>query len=591
MSSRALRLPVLGLAFFFTVTDAAGQRSCDLIDSELFNLRQTNDARISYVSAPRFECDDGTRIEADSSVTFEATSFTQLFGNVVFRDPERELHSDRAQYFDRVGRLQAQGSVRLTNLADGSWVTGEDLVLLQESDDRVEEEVTVRQGRPHAHLVPRVIPDSLAVGDSIRAPEPENTETLEPYEVDADLIHLVGDRLFQARGRVEITNESLQSYGDSVEFQQDVGLLTLFENARVISEDTASRDTLDLRGDTITMSVPDDQIDEMESRGRAQLLANDVDMRGPVIRLAFEDEELERVFAVQREGEQQQPPQPPPEQQQQPPPPQQGQQQQDHGPAASGEDLSASSTVSTQPLALAEDFRLTGDSIEAVLVEGELDEVIATGAARGVSTARDSLNTEETDELFRDDWIEGDTIIATFRPVPVARENPGGPGSDGLEAAAAEATERQLDLLVARGDAKSFYRAAPDSAAAEAAEPCPPELNYVLGDEVRLFMKDGEVERMEVDNPTGVNLVSRCPGSPPAASPESQATPGLPGADDAPPVVDSVPPGPNSLPPVGDSLPPVGGDPPSGADSRAPVGDGRLLGRNRTPQGGNGGNR
>ena len=491
MSSRALRLPLVGLALLFAGTEAAGQApSCDLRASRRIVSNQTNNARVSYVSAPRFECTDGTSIEADSSVTFEATSFTQLFGDVIFRDDHRELYADRAQYFSRVGRLQAQGSVRLMNLEDGSWVTGEDLVLLQESDDRAEEDVTVRVGRPHARLVPRVRSDSTAMEGPAGASQPKNPEETVPYEVDADLIHLVGDRLFQARGRVEITHESMQAYGDSLEFQHDIGSLTLFENARVLSQDTLSGDTLDVRGDTVTMDLPNNRIDQIEARGRARLLAEAVDMRGPIIRLVFEEEDLERVFAVRRAVEE------------------------DLTPVSGGGEQPASSVDPTQPRAVAEDFVLTGDSIEADLPGGELERVTATGAARGVSTARDSLNTDTTDELIRSDWIEGDTIIATFRLVS---PDPGDRPTDGP--AAAEPTERQIDLLVARGQARSFYRSAPESTVAGGvAEPEALELNYVLGDEVRLFMKDGEVERMEVDDPTGVYLQPRSAPAPPADS-------------------------------------------------------------------------
>jgi lipopolysaccharide export system protein LptA len=489
MSSRALRLPLVGLALLFAGTEAAGQQSfCDLQSSRRVVSTERNQARVTYVSTPRFECPDGTRIEADSSVIFEATSFTQLFGNVIFRDGQRELFADRAQYFSDVGRLQAQGSVRLINLEDGSSLAGEDLVLLQEGDDRAEEDVVMRQGRPHARLVPKVAPGMTATEGSPGSPQPDRVEGAVPYEVDADLIHLVGDRLFQARGRVQVTQESLQFYGDSLEFQQDIGWLTLFENARILSQDTVTGDTMDVRGDTITMDVPDGQIEEIEARGRAHLLAADVDMRGPTIRLALVEEELERVFAVRR---------------------------------------------AVEPQALAEDFVLTGDSIEADLPAGELERVIATGAARGVSTSRDSLNTDATDELIRTDWIEGDTIIATFRLVS---PDPGDPPGNGPEGA--EPRERQMDLLVARGQARSFYRSAPDSAAgggATGAEGL--ELNYVIGDEVRLFMKDGEVERMEVDSPTGIYLQPTRSAPPTAAPPE-------PGGNE--------PPGDNEPPPGGD---------------------------------------
>ena len=533
MSNRALRLPLVGLALLLAGTEAVGQQSsCDLQSSRRVVSTQTNRARVSYVSNPRFECTDGTRIEADSSVTFEATAFTQLFGNVMFRDGHRELFADRAQYFSNVGRLQAQGSVRLLNREDGSSLAGEDLVLLQEGDDRAEEDVVVREGRPHARLVPKVTPDTAAMEGSPGTSQPDRAEGAVPYEIDADLIHVVGDRLFQARGRVQVIHESLQSYGDSLEFQQDIGWLTLFENARILSQDTVSGDTMDVRGDTITMDVPDGRIEEIEARGRAQLLAEDVDMRGPMIRLAFVEEELERVFAVRRAVEE------------------------DSTAVIAGTDSPALFASPVQPQALAEDFVLTGDSIEADLPTGELERVVATGAARGVSTARDSLNTDATDELIRTDWIEGDTIIATFQlvspdlgdPLP---SDPGGPPVSGPQGA--EPRERQMDLLLARGQARSFYRSAPDSAAGgRATGPEALELNYVIGDEVRLFMKDGEVERMEVDSPTGIYLQPTRRAAPTAAPPEPVGpTPGSPGADGAAVPGGNGPPGDNGPPPGG----------------------------------------
>ena len=516
MSSQALRVSLVGLAFLLAVTELAGQRSCDLTSFDRFQSIQTNDVYVTYTSAPRIECDDGTSIRADSSVYHESTSFYELFGNVVFREVGRELNADRAQYFERVGRLQAQGSVRLVNLENGSWVTGDDLLLLQEGDDRAEDDVTVRGGRPHASIVSRAARDSTDVIPGAAQAEnlSETSQVPAPYEVDADLIHLVGDRLFQARGRVEIRQETLHAYGDSLEFQQDIGWLTLFGNARILSQDTVSGDTLDVRGDTITLNLPDDQIDEIEARGRAHLLADDIEMRAPVIRLVFLEEELERVFGVRRAVEE------------------------GLAPVIAGDLEYASSGNRAQPEVLAEDFRLTGDSIEAYLPGGELERVFAAGTARGVSSARDSLNTSATDELFRDDWISGDTIIATFSSVSV---DPGDPGPDGVELA--EPSEPQLDLLIALGQggqAKTYYRAAPDSTTTTAAGPPPLDLHYVTGDEVRLYMKDGEVERMEVVNPDGAVLRPTNQSSPPVAAPEpSGGAPPPPGADGQPPPVDN----------------------------------------------------
>ena len=525
MSSQALRLSLVGLALLLAVTELAGQRTCDLTSSRRLESIQTNDGYTTYISAPRIECDDGTRIRADSSVYFEATSFYQLFGSVVFQEEGRELVADRAQYFDRVGQLQAQGSVRLENLDDGSWVTGDDLLLLQEDDARVEDDVTVRGGRPRANIVSKMTSDSTDIAPrssqaaSPTQDPPEISETTTSYEVDADLIHMVGDRLFQARGGVEVRQETLQSYGDSLEFQQDIGFLTLFDNARILSQDTVSGDTLDVRGDTITMNLPDNQIDEIEALGRAHLLGNDIEMRAPVIRLAFVEEELERVFAVRRAVE-------------------------EGLTSASGSDEQVvSSADQPQPEAFAEEFHLTGDSIEAYLPEGGLERVFSAGTALGVSSARDSLNTPATEEFLRDDWISGDTIIATFQSVSAdsgyaaGSADAGQPGLGGAEVT--ESSELQLELLIALGQggqAKAYYRAAPDSVAPGAPKPPPLDLHYVMGDEVRLLMRDGEVDRMEVVNPIGAVLRPTSPQGLPAAAPDSSVrTPAAPGVDDAPP--------------------------------------------------------
>lgn len=303
-----------------------------------------------------------------------------------------------------------------------------------------------------------------------------------PFDVDADLIRLVGDRLFQARGRVEVRRDSLLSYGDSMEYRQDTGILTLFGNARILSPDAESGDTLDLRGDTIDMRLPNNRIDELEARGHAHLVTDAVDMKGPILRIFFAQEELNRIVSVMgsqsKEVDEEATPQP------------------------AAEELDASLEAEPEdpfarPQATAEDFLLTGDSIEVKTPGGELESVFASGHAHGVSSARDSLNAEDAPELIRHDWIEGQTITATF----VTKRS----DSAALPAVTAEGRESRyrLDKLVAKGAARSFYRSAPDSTATPGSGQSPVELNYVLGDEIRLFMKDGEVDRMEVDNATG----------------------------------------------------------------------------------------
>ncbi len=546
-------LGVLAVLFFSVGTDVTAQdRTCDLIDSRQVNSVTQTGGRVSHVALPRFLCTDGTRIEADSSVTFEANSFTQLFGNVLFRDGPQELLAERAQYFSRAGRLQAQGAVKLTDLDDGSTITGENLIMLQAGDELPEDDLTMRGGRPHARFLSKAVPepvdtsavevpeveptDSLEVEvaeaaptDSleVEAPEAEPTDSLEvevqepvppapptPFDVDADLIRLVGDRLFQARGRVEIRQDSLLAYGDSMEYREDVGILTLFHDARILSPNEESGDTLDIRGDTIDMRLPSNRIDELEARGHAQLVTESVEMKGPTVRIFFFLEELDRIVSVL--GDQ-------PEEVEEVP---ESLDQVEDSLAVAFEDPFA------RPRATAEDFLLTGDSIEVTAPGGELETVFAFGGAHGVSSGRDSLNAGDAPELIRSDWIEGQTITATFV------DNLG--DSTSLPAPALEEGQNRyrLDMLVAQGAARSFYRSAPDSTVEDGSGTSSLELNYVLGDEIRLFMEDGEVDRMEVDNATGAYfqpergvgppMTDSLPPSPPdtATVPRESSNPG-----------------------------------------------------------------
>ena len=123
---------------------------------------------------------------------------------------------------------------------------------------------------------------------------------------------------------------------------------------------------------------------------------------------------------------------------------------------------SAEALPPARPRAVAETFELEGDSIDVMAPNEVLERVVAVGSARGESLARDSLNTEDTPEIARSDWVSGDTIIAVFRPVAAAEVTP----EAGAEAVAGEAAGEagggyQLDHLEARGQAASLYRMTP----------------------------------------------------------------------------------------------------------------------------------
>jgi hypothetical protein len=322
---------------------------------------------------------------------------------------------------------------------------------------------------------------------------PDTTAT--PYEVDARRMVLQGRGFFSATGAVLIRRDSMEAVADSVEYDQSAGTLFLSREARLHME------TYDLTADSIWLDVPGDELRNVRARQYAVIEGEQIQLLAPRIIIFLTDGEMERLVAIRDTAMDSLaaggglPPRP--------------------HPAARQWGLGR---FPSRPHAVAEDFLLWADSIE-VLAPGEvLEELWAIGEARGESMARDSLNQEDTPELIRRDWLEGDTIIATFAETSdssaapedslvVAEPNPellqeaqGPPEADSSE------SRYRLEQLVARASARSLYRLEPsDSTVLD--EDARLAVHYVVGDEITILFTEGEVERMEVVGTTrGVHL-------------------------------------------------------------------------------------
>jgi lipopolysaccharide export system protein LptA len=551
--------------------------ACDVPSNQgFFSVALSDGTRILYFSSPTFACPGGMVISADSAVVFEASSYSQLFGNVSFRDEDTRLAADTAHYFAEAERLNAYGSVVLNNDAEGSVIRGDTMVLLRANDQREVDQLTVTGRRPHATLYPArqadtagvpadtavvppdtlgavpdtaevsadtvtVYPDTVTVlpdtSGALPPPEPITPEAdRTPYEIDADTIFLEGSQYFKARGSVEIMRDSLNASADSVEYDELKGALNLGGSARLLTSD------YDLSGQSIVMEMVQDDVRGVVAREDAVLEGEDLRLLAPIINLALLDGAVQELVAVRDPvadslaaladslAELSDTPEPAPIL---PVPPQ------TPNPVLEELDLEA---FPVRPYALAQDFLLQSDSMEVLVPEDILEEVWAIGNARGESLGGDSLNTVDTPESFRRDWLEGDTIIATFGTgegappdpadslvmaldtlsllEPPARD-PEDPDLLPPDTATAEEpadSEYRLERLVARGNARSFYRlapsdttTAPDSAAASDTTAMPtetgPSFHYVIGDEITILLTQGEVEKMEVSGRTrGIHL-------------------------------------------------------------------------------------
>lgn len=531
-----LRLQIAGTLGIFVTNSAplSGQaRVCNIVTPTTNLVRITRDdgTAVTYLSQPRVRCNDGTFIQADSSESFEATSFHRFFGNVIFLDADRRLSSENAQYFSETGTLRAQGHVEVVD-PDGSVITGERLTLLQAGENREEDDLLMTTGRPRALLYPSAASDSTTGRDSTAVADSVAPEPVEPYDVTAGRIRFIGRRIFQARTRVEITRETMRAFADSTAFDQDVGTMILYENARVLDQ---GEDTVDIRGDTITMQAPGNVLESIIARREGRVITPEVDLKGSEVRIYFgADEEVDRVVAVRILDERVVDGFFPPDTlvgdavvpvvDSTPP---------DAHPVVvdtlldeSGfapESTIAMSGLQPQPSGIAEDFLIQGDSIEVDSPGGVLTHVYAVGMAYGESSSRDSLNTTDTPDELRKDWIRGDTLIITFLP-PDSLENDAGGGPP-----AEDTTERQsrIESLWAIGSASTLYRTMPRDTVG--LRPGKLDVNYLLGDMIKLFMENGEVDRMEAENARGVFLQPARP-----ARPDTTVVPDTTSRSDAP---------------------------------------------------------
>jgi len=440
----------------------AAQQGCEFVapGNDISRTLTVGGLQITYITNPHFLCAGGVEIWADSAEAFPGRGYSHLIGNVRYVESVRELTADDARYFTNEGRLQAAGHVTVVDEEQGSSIENGDLVYLLQTSFRDVAEMTVTTGadgiRPVAVLTP---PQPHA--DSLTADEPRTEEesgSSPAYRVVGDRIFLVGNGYFTASGDVEIEQDSLLAFADSAEYDAEGTGLLLDGNARVLSNG------YDLVGRSITMSAPGADASTIHARREARVEGEDLLLTSAQIFLFMQDDQLDRLVATPMMG-----------------------------PAA----ISADSVDHERPEATVQDFVLTADSLEVRAPNQTVERVFASGSARSVSQAGDSLSVELLPQIAQSDWLEGDTVIVNFAHV-------GSPPSAAGEAR--EAARLDVEDIVAIGQARSLYRLAPSDSLAELGVD-PPAVHYVVGSQIRIKMVNRQVQGMEVAGQTqGVHL-------------------------------------------------------------------------------------
>lgn len=407
--------------------------------------RGTPYERIIISGGARITCGTDVELRADSAISYPATGERRFIGRVFYSDSAKTLTADHVDYYDADGRLMARGNeVVLADRKTGSVIRGTEMEYLRARAGRPESRTIVR-GRPHATMHEnRTVP--AAPGDSA-AP---------PLEIDADRMEILGEHLFRATGTVTLVRGETRGSAREAEFDDRDDRMVLIGDSRVEGQEFT------LSADRIEAHLQGDDLRDVVAHRDAVLLGNEIRVESPELRVFFEAGELNRMVAVR-------------------PPQSAGARQTD-------------AAASPQPRALAQDFWLTADSIDAIAPKQVLEKVVATGNAYGERVA-DSL-AASLPELVAHDWLRGDTITGFFTHARVAAENGTASAPAIADSAATRAVLERLVAVGLEGRARSLYRMRE-----EKAESGQPSINYLVANRIVLQLKGGEVSDVEADGP------------------------------------------------------------------------------------------
>ena len=389
-----------------TEVDAQETSKCDLLDNPTRTFRISNEGtpyESWYITEAVFVCEGGRRLVADVATYSVERAQITLTGSVEVDDPQSTLRSEFAQYFVDTEQLHARTNVVLRETRDGSVIRSEQLDIYQETPER-ESLLIATGGRPRAIMFQQPGTDGgrRADGEALPAAAdtlPSFTDTppsgdrrqLRPLPtrpdstiLDAQEIRITGGHTLRGTGTAVLRRDSMTATGHAIEFGEESGRL------HVMGDGVVELPTQQLRGDTIAATVNDqNDIDDVLAIHGASLVAEDLSITAPAIRLMWANDGIERLVAMNWA-----------------PPP--------------------GASAGARPHVESDAFNLDADSIDVLAPGQQITEAVAIGDARGERVLPDSLQAllpeaaPEVLALLSRDWMRGDTVRARFAPNPAA---------------------------------------------------------------------------------------------------------------------------------------------------------------------------
>ena len=341
------------------------------------------------------------------------------------------------------------------------------------------------------------VADSEGEAAPAEDPPPVDSVSPPPYDIEARRFMIDGRRYFRAAEDVVVSRDSLRAVGDSLDFDQDLGTMSIIGGTRV------EQSGFELTAEVVEVTPTTGLSEEILARRNAELVGREMVMNAPAIRMFLDNGAVNRLVAISLL--------PPIEKE-----------VLDTTGLSSGDAERARALAAAearadtaeaqpedsiaQPSAFADEFKLTADSIDVQSPAQLLELVTAVGSARAEAAQAAPAGSEELPDIASRDWMEGSTILAHF----VAADS--APTGQVIGA-----NRSRLETLTAVGEARSLYRMTPSDTAT--AEPDgPPALHLVEGNQITIHMRGREVVKMEVEGQTvGYHMEPLPPGSADAA--------------------------------------------------------------------------
>lgn len=220
------------------------------------------------------------RMQADSIASYGGSvGIVQFIGHVAYQDSTISMTADNGTYYRQGERWEARGNVVTRNLETGSTLRGPTLDYWRTLRGQRDTTEMYAFRRPVIHYLPQ---DSTGQAE-------------EAYVIVADRVRLKGNDRIWTGGRTTIDRSDFAARADSMRLDTGAG-----QDGSLIGTPLMrglGKDTFDLTGRRIDLRLRQNQMDLVVAKGDGHAVATDVDLRADTISLDIENDELRQTLA------------------------------------------------------------------------------------------------------------------------------------------------------------------------------------------------------------------------------------------------------------------------------------------------------